>query len=342
MEDPMLKVKLSLALCAVVALAACDGRSKKEPFQKGVRKGLQTSEWSKGVVATDNNGCMRLDNLSKFINDAKAELLSIHLSDADFVTLKNDKIEIKQVERRPEASSRNKPSTTVINTTTTTRTRLTFPEIKGDFDPAKLKYFFGGKVVPFLALTTPASKLRESTDDALLLNASSQNGCQTVTFLTAKGERVAEVIDYTRNSIKVQLAEEIRMYSLLPNDNVMVTIVSPATDLDRCGDATLLANTRVLRSYIVAKSRKMERFNISGNLAHLYRYIYDAPELSRTLTPAQAEAAKANKAKRNTSGVIVSLSGSTLEFLANQYVGKDQKVRGQEFTCSRAVITRNN
>ena len=197
-------------LCAVLAVAACDGKAKHNKFRKGLGKddGRVTSEWAKVVTSSDANGCLRVVELAKLIAKADTELISIHTADLEFVTVE-EKITKTAPAPAPTLTlteAQRKAGVKLAVPVSTTNTRYTFPRVDGEFEILKLNYFFKGDSIP-VAETIPGKDVFKSSEQLFgLLNAEEQIGCESVTFRTAKGPQKFTVIEGGRNSIKLSSA----------------------------------------------------------------------------------------------------------------------------------------
>lgn len=321
--------KFALVLSALIAVSACENRTKKATIHKGRGDGTGGSnEWAKDVQGADNTGCMRLVMLAQLVRNIDLELISVHTMDLDFVT----------VNREATTASQLSPDRKTV--TRAHGQRISFPRVEGVTDAMKINYFFRDSFLP-VAETVPSRATLASKQAARLMAVKGQVDCDSVTF---DGDKKFTVVHGSKNSIQLELDKEIRTYVLLPNDQVLMTEAILAQNIPSCpGSPSIPGNAYVLRSYILSKSRNKQRFQITKNLAHLYRYVHDTQELlgSRAAAPAATPAprtpAPAAERARSGGGDLVLLSGSTLQFLSDELLKPATRTG---MTCDRAAIAR--
>lgn len=331
---------LSVVICAFIALEGCrpHNNNRKPSILRSQKGGTEVgkSEWGGEVKGNATCGCLRLEVLSNLLQNLDKELLSIHVADADFVTVKTEPVTARPSAPKP-TEEKPKQLSCIAN-----RARVSFQRLEGDLDPVKLNYFFRDSAthIEQLAETFPSKEIGQTARFADLIGAKDQKGCESVNIFTGQGGRVFEVVEGTPSSIKLRSGDEIRSYTLMPNDQVLITVVTRVANVDRCGNTSLPATFHRLQSYIISKAANKDRFPVHTNLAQLYRYIYDTAELrgvkAKPMTP-QSPAAKEAPKPAVGAGKIINLSGATLQFLAFKYANR----KDGDFTCSTPVLPRN-
>jgi hypothetical protein len=337
-------VKVGVVVCAVMAAVACEKNQKKANIHRGFKEGQGTSnEWAKEVMSTEAGGCLRLVQLANMVRATNAELISIHTSDLDFASLTRETVKTTQLSQDKKTK------------VTVTGFRPVFTKVDGVSDQTKVNYFFKTQVIP-VAETFPGTDVLRSLQVRDMLSISEQDSCQSVTFLVERATHVLRngqrfgtaqslpvkfnVVFAGRNTIALEnQSGTIRTYTMLPNDQILMSEATLALNIPICSGAALPGNTYEVRSYILAKSRTKQRYQINKNLAQMFRYIYDTPELT-AIKPAavRGQAAPAMpKGRTSDAGSQIILSGSTLEFLA-----RATAVKGPALTCALPDIARTN
>lgn len=346
------RAQISILLSLSLVLAACGGGAagKKVKINKGNR-GRAVSDWVKDVVyeekvstpvTTNTQGrpgttpttshvittslsCLSLPKLvdsmsakAAINSDAdRREAISINVFDLDFVTV------------QPEAV-RGTTRTTIKSETSTDALQM-----------QKANYFFQVRKNEMLSDMVQAKGLRDSALGAKLLNVVSQEKCSSVVLseivTEADGRQVARPVSYNiieKNNRRVVLQKtlggvpqnEYRDYRIDNRTQIRISLVKQVSAIPACGMASNTTHF-VREEYLFARSRDLDRSQVSKNLALLFaNFVFSATEIEEQIDPAKAPQIKGKGARRFIARERVTMSGSTFGHLLNMvYTGNGAK-----------------
>lgn len=303
-------LRVLIASSLLAGIVAC-GKPKNKKPSLGQSRREQSAEpdWAKDAVG-NASGCLKLDVLANLMRNFGTDLVSIHTTDLDFVT-------VQTFDGTPPSEAQRKAGKV------TTSRRYQFSRIDGVSDILKANYFLRPEKYVPIAETYPGSRIDESKQIGALINVVSQNACTSVTF---KGQGPREIVESGARMLKVSVGNEYWVYQFQGRDQLMISVIRPAGEIPQCEGARLLnERSLVRRSYIVSKSRSRDRYVVSKPLAITYfGFVYAMPELlgRPTRNSQRPNEAKPDDRRRNQRNPpqervdYVALSGTSLNYLA--------------------------